>query len=147
MSALEGPLAEEGAKLRSYVFGYLRDPDDSVVRWDKMPRGLGDDYTSLDNDAPTPHSFLSLTRIQYAQMREWAAGNFIADWPRFEPTFRSNPTPTPDELDRAAAEGAVGGPFFPGIEVSWLIRVPELYSEPFRLRVPHRQKTRAEAHP
>ena len=37
-------------------------------------------------------------------------------------------------LDRAAAENAVGGPFYPGIDVSWLIRARELYAEPFRFR-------------
>src|SRR5205814_461693 len=71
-----------------------------------------------------------------ALLREWAAGNFINDWPGTEPTIAPKRNPTPDDLDRAAAENCVGGPFFPGIEVSWLIRVKELFSEPFRLRVP-----------
>lgn len=135
LSALSGPDASDGADLRRYVFQYMRDPDDSDVKWEKMPRGLGDDYTALDNGVPTAQSFLSLTRVQYALLREWASGNFVNDWTGSEPTFVAQPDPTPDDIDRAAAESAIGGPFFPGIEVSWLIRVKELYSEPFRLKV------------
>ena len=97
LSALSGPTAADGAELREYVFKFMRDPDDTEVKWDKMPRGLGDDYTALDNDAPTPRSFLSLTRIQYAMLREWASNNFVDDWPGAEPKFALNPTPTPDE--------------------------------------------------
>jgi hypothetical protein len=134
----DGEGAADAAELRQYIFGFLRDPDADIndVKWDKMPRGLGDDYTALDNDAPTARSFLSLTRIQYALMREWASGNFISDWPGSEPLPKNSPDPTPDELDRAAAENSVGGPFFPGIDVSWLIREKNLFSEPLRLKVP-----------
>jgi hypothetical protein len=31
-------------------------------------------------------------------------------------------------------ENCVGGPFFPGIEVSWTIRNPAIYLEPFRFK-------------
>lgn len=136
-STLSNP-GPEGGDLRDYVFNYLRDPDGKTVEWKKMPRGLGDDYTPLGNDSrkATPRSFLSLTRIQYAMMREWAAGNFVNDWPGAEPPVPAVTSPTPDGLDRAAAENCIGSPFFPGIEVSWLIRVAELYAEPFRLKIP-----------
>ena len=123
-------------KRRNYVFDWIRNPDSSDVEWKKMPRGLGDDYDDLDNNTPTPHSFLTLTRIQYAMLREWAAGNFLGDWHGAEPTFTTKDDPTPDDLDQAAMENCVGGPFYPGIEVSWLIRVKDLYSEPLRLNVP-----------
>ena len=33
-------------------------------------------------------------------------------------------------------ENCVGGPFFPGIEVSWLIRRPEIYAGALRLKEP-----------
>jgi hypothetical protein len=113
----------------------MRDPDGTGVRWEAMPRGLGDEYKSLDAGAPISRSFLSVTRIQYAMLREWAAGNFGDDWPGAEPALAPNPNPTPDDLDQAAAENCVGGPFYPGIEVSWLIRTSALYAEPFRLKI------------
>jgi hypothetical protein len=136
LSALSGPQAGDGEDLRKYVFTWIRDPDARDLKWDKMPRGLGDDYTALDKGEPTPQSFLALTRIQYAMLREWAAGNFFDDWPGSEPTPTAKSDPTPDDLDRAAVENCIGGPFYPGIEVSWLIRETNLYSEPFRLKVP-----------
>jgi hypothetical protein len=138
LSSLSGPNAADGEKLRKGIIPYLRNPDDSEAKWDKMPRGLGDEYTALDANpsAPPPRSFLSVTRIQYAMLREWANGNFIDDWPGSEPSFAPKPNPSPDDLDQAAVENCVGGPFYPGIEVSWLIRVKDLFSEPFRLKIP-----------
>jgi hypothetical protein len=138
LNALTGSLAKVGAELRAWILTeWIRDPDGAEADWKRMPRGLGDDYTALDEhpEAPTPQSFLSLTRVQYALLREWAASNFIDDWSGAEPQLSTKPDPTPDDLDRAATENCVGGPFFPGIEVSWLIRVKNLYAEPFRLHV------------
>jgi hypothetical protein len=136
LATVSGPQAQQAAILRQYVLDYMRDPDDTTVQWKKMPRGLGDEYAALDDDAPTPRSFLSLTRIQYSMLREWAAGNFVSDWPGTEPTAATQENPSPDDLDRAATENSVGGPFFPGIDVSWLIRTSSIFSEPFRLKLP-----------
>jgi hypothetical protein len=41
---------------------------------------------------------------------------------------------TPEGLDRAVLENCVGGPFFPGIEVSWSVRNKAIYAEPFRVK-------------
>ncbi len=139
----------EGARLRNGIMFMMRDPDDQIVKWDAMPRGLGDEYTALDAnpDSPSPRSFLSLTRIQLALLREWGAGNFIEDWPGAEPTFTPKPDPSPDDLDYAAAENCVGGPFYPGIDVSWLIRVKDLFSEPFRLKIPPQPEAEIQSPP
>jgi phage terminase large subunit-like protein len=125
--------------LRKAINVYLRNPDGQQAQWDKMPRGLGDDYTVLSNNTanPSPRSFLSLTRIQFAVLQEWANDRFIDDWPGNEPSLTPLSNPTPDDLDKAAVEYCVGGPFYPGIEVSWLIRVKDLFTEPFRLNVSH----------
>jgi hypothetical protein len=130
-------LTPEGKRLRNGIFAWIRDPDGAETIWKAMPRGLGDDYTDLymNTNAPEPRCFLSLTRIQYAMLREWAADNFISDWPGTEPVLKPNLDPTPDDLDQAAAQHSVGGPFYPGIDVSWLIRTKELYAEPFRLKI------------
>jgi hypothetical protein len=139
IKALSDPNDSHGNELRTTIFNYMRDPDSTQTQWDKMPRGLGDEaYPALDGDPAQipPRAFLSLTRIQYAMLREWKSNNFIADWPGTEPQAQLKPAPSPDDLDQAATENCVGGPFFPGIEVSWLIRVKDLYSEPFRLRIP-----------
>jgi len=141
MATLDGPNAQDAAFLRKSIFAWIRNPNSPTVQWKEMPRGLGDDYTSLDAGAPTPQSFLSLTRIQYALLEQWAAGNFTSDWPGAIPTSTPKPNPTPDDLDIAAVENCVGGPFYPGIEVSWLVRTKELFAEPFRFNFPPQPET------
>ena len=81
----------------------------------------------------------SLTSVQYARMERWAQGTFEADWVGAEPT----PLPLdqlpdsekPRALDRAALEGCVGGPFFPGIEVGRIVLEETTYDKarPFRI--------------
>ena len=144
LATLDGPQANEAKLLREYIFDFVRNPDAAEIEWKKMPRGHGDNYRDLEKFeerelnglSPAPNSLLSLTRVQYAILREWAAGSFINDWSGVEPKVATAPNPTPDQLDKAAADNSVGGPFYPGIDCSWLIRTPELYISPFRFRVP-----------
>ncbi len=80
-----------------------------------------------------------VTKTQYKRMARWAAGTFDADWAGAEPA----PVPLdqlpdaerPHALDRAALEACVGGPFFPGIEVSALMLQAKTYDQkrPFRI--------------
>ena len=110
-----------------------------------------DDY---EKDEPfKPETWLKLTGLQYELMRRWANGDFEADW-RGDPVDTITTTPgafipgtkplrdvvssyqvTPEGLDRAALEAAVGGAFYPGIEAGWVMRNPQNFSdkEPFRL--------------
>ena len=135
--APDGDLAK---RLRQTVSAWLRDPAAEDVNWKGMPRGFGDRYNDIDEDAQTAHpkSFLSLTHIQHGVLKEWAAGNFDhSDWTGVEPEVPDDiGVLTPQDIDRAALINCVGSPFYPGIEVSWLVRRPELYAEPFRLNVP-----------
>lgn len=136
LSSLKMDQLTRASELRQFIFAQIRDPGATTVNWTGMPRGFGDDYTPLGaGEPPTPASFLSVTRIQYALLTEWAKGNFVDDWSGAIPAPQSKQAPTPDDLDKAATENCVGGPFFPGIEVSWLIRVKDLFSEPFRLKL------------
>ncbi len=132
--------------IRRGVFTRMRDPNSKVVDRMSMPRGLGDDFTSLDNSesdpsvSPTSRAFLSLTRVQYALIKAWAAGSFASDWDlgdvKYAPVPEPDSNPSPQGLTIAALENCVGGPFFPGIEVSWLIREQTLYAGAFRLKEP-----------
>jgi hypothetical protein len=129
---------------RHSVFSRIRNPNAAELNRKDMPRGLGDDYTTLElfeedtvnNPPPTPHSFLSLTRVQYALLKAWHEGRFNEDWTLGVIRYAPIPAPapiTPHGLDRSALENCVGGPFYPGIEISWLIRERGLYAEAFRL--------------
>jgi hypothetical protein len=145
LATLKGTAANEAKVLREYIFDeYVRNPAATQIEWKKMPRGLGDNYRDLEQfedgelegRSPAPNALFSLTHVQYAILREWAAGNFVSDWPGAEPKVTGASEPTPEQLDKAATDNSVGGPFYPGIDCSWLIRTPQIYSSPFRLRVP-----------
>jgi hypothetical protein len=77
-------------------------------------------------------------------LEQWVAGNFKNDWPGVILTFTLKQNPTPDDLDIAATENCVGGPFYPGIEVSWLVRTKALFVEPFRFNFPSQPETPAQ---
>lgn len=134
-----GSLDPLNAQFRQKLFDKMRDPDTAgPPDSNEMPRGLGDQY--FDERDPeedpsgrtNPKRFFALTRVQYAMLERWKDGNFIpGDGP---PAISSTPLPiTPEGLDRAALENCVGGPFFPGIEVSWTARNPKIFIEPFRV--------------
>lgn len=117
------------AKRRNTIFRRLRNPNPKVVGGD-MPK-------VPDDSAPGA----ALTETQYKRMQLWAKGKFEADWPGTEPV----PTPfdklpeneRPQALDRAALASCVGGPFFPGIEASQILRDGATYDKgrPFRISV------------
>jgi hypothetical protein len=87
---------------------------------------------------------LALTATQFHRLSAWAAGDFV-------PGERQEPPRDLDELqlgdrpaalDRTALEDCLGGPFHPGIELTWPLRVPRMWRPPqeaggqlFRLRI------------
>jgi hypothetical protein len=124
--------------LRRGVLSRMRDPNANEIDWRGMPRGLGDDYDHLDDDPPAATGLLRLNRVQYALLQQWADGAFDTHgWTGAPPAIPNEAPASPNGLDQAAVENCVGGPFYPGIEVSWLVRVKDLYLEPFRLRAPN----------
>jgi L-lysine epsilon oxidase-like protein len=119
-----------------------------------MPKLIGDEELDEDSSAPRsedatldvaaprrppsrqpgPFTWLTLTGVQYAVMRQWRFALFDKGvWPRSN-NPADLPVPpsiiTPWGLDVAALENCVGGAFFPGIEVGWLIRNPAIYKAP-----------------
>jgi hypothetical protein len=87
---------------------------------------------------------LALTETQFHRLRRWAAGDFVPG-ERREPPRALDELPLaeqPPALDRAALEDCLGGPFHPGIELTWPMRVPSMWLPPaevggcrFRLRI------------
>jgi hypothetical protein len=90
---------------RNAIFKALKVPDGVTP-----PPGIsGGSMPAIDE--------LTLTPLQYARMRDfWSDTNFVSDWVG-EPVPQTG-EPSASELDRAALEACVGGPFKPGIEVS-----------------------------
>lgn len=112
------PPAVGGANPRKAVFDRLRPPLGAAAAGQNMPKLLNDTNTRG----------LAVTVTQYALLRQWSEGKFIAPSAKLPAKLA-----LPDELDRAALESAVGGAMFPGIEVGWQIRHADLFVEPFRI--------------
>ena len=120
--------AKDHEAARKRIFLRLRRPD-----------GGGGDMPKLPKLAVQEAPGASITRTRSKRMERWAQGTFDADWPGPEPA----PTPLdklpeqdrPHALDRAALEACVGGPYFPGIEVSRVVLEKTTFDakRPFRI--------------
>lgn len=104
--------------LRNRIFSRIRPPTGGGP-FQTMPRLAGD---------------ARLTKTQYQIMKSWKDGNFKNDWTG-PPSLSSEVTP--EGLDQAALENAVGAAFFPGIEAGGItinnIIKSSNYVGPFRL--------------
>ena len=96
--------------LRSTIFSRLTKPEGGRAWPETMP-----DLT----ETPGP-KFGRLTATQYQAMEKWKDGNYKNDW-GVEPIADSDITP--QGLDRAALESAVGGTLYPGIEAGGILEV------------------------
>ncbi|NRO95117.1 hypothetical protein GWC77_04065 [Paraburkholderia sp. NMBU_R16] len=76
--------------------------------------------------------FLTLTQTQYFLLGQWAAGKFSVTAPP--------PVDTVTALSRGSVGNCVGGPFCPGIEVTWSTRNPNIYNGALRIRHRHPQQ-------
>jgi hypothetical protein len=106
------------------------------MEYDKLPPYYGD---SLNFPGQDPRQWMAVLPIQYEWLRQWAAGDFEADWPGEGLSFpeRLEDLPLPEQpaaLDRATLDDCLGGPFHPGPEMTWPMRQTLLYEAPFRLR-------------
>jgi len=83
-----------------------------------------------NEDAPPIKRFAALTKVQYERFKAWKDGNFavtIPPWRKYN-SFEAVPVQyQPRLLTRAALEHTIGEPLYPGLEMYWLARLPELY--------------------
>jgi L-Lysine epsilon oxidase N-terminal/L-lysine epsilon oxidase C-terminal domain/Iron-containing redox enzyme len=92
-----------------------------------MPPLSGDGGSRREGE---PARWLTVTPRQYRRLELWADGAFMAPAPEMREGAGSEPPaapPTPADLDRAALASCVGGGFYPGIEMSRLIKNPAYY--------------------
>ena len=120
---------------------YLLTPDAGKpdYRLRGMPELCGDN--PIGNALPA--KFLTLTRTMLFLLRQWADGKFINECEEGLVAGCQDGMPpdsywygepgTPTELDRGVLSNGLGGSFCPGGEVTWIVRNPEIYSEPFRI--------------
>lgn len=87
--------------------------------------------------AKTPRQYTALTDTQLAMLKQWAAGDFEADYdPGRRPYETLDEVPLAEQgetLTRAALEFCLADAFHPGCEMTWPVRASTMYMEPFRL--------------
>ncbi len=99
--------------------------DESAIRQatpEFMPPLSGDEGDRVNG---RPETWLTLTRLQYKRFASWAKGE--ARWEE------RKELPGPALLTKNALQACAGGAFFPGIEMTVIARLPELYVGAFRL--------------
>ena len=133
---------ERAAAARRAIFERIRDPGLALDSPEAaaqanarfMPQLAGDGGEPVDGD---PRTWMRLLPGQYARLWAWAEGDFEADWdgrPVVPPSWEDIPLQErPHMLTRGALEPCVGGPFYPGIEMTYVCEDPALYAEPFVL--------------
>jgi L-lysine 6-oxidase len=98
-----------------------------------MPLNAGDNPVS----GQEIRKFLTLSPTQYFFLHQWALGIFDpGDAPADN---RGGVT----DMDRQIVGNMVGGPFSPGIETTWIVRNPLLYSRGYNIRIAHWQGSNA----
>ena len=124
-------------KARNGMFARVRDPDKPVhvdaiqLFMPQVPNELTEQH---DRE---PFDTAVFTPRQYALLRKWRDGDFDADGvPQYVPLDQLDVKLQPDALDRAALEGTVGSPYYPGIESWRIMKAADLYipGKPLRLR-------------
>lgn len=123
---------------RMNYFSYFREPNDKQNPVPNEPQSQmfkenGDDVfpmmplnsgsNSVSND--TIEKFLALDETQYYMMKQWAEGNFENN-----PNYEALPI---SYADMASVGNCVGLPMCPGIEVTWSLQNPVIYSSSYQI--------------
>jgi hypothetical protein len=125
---------------REAVLRFFREP---IPPWDtpgqrtelpppqpsRLPPFYGDGFGDYEDIAIDE---LALTQTQHHWLKQWAGGDFEPG-ERREPPARLDDLPLaerPSALDRTPLEDCLGGPFHPGIELTWPMRVPSMWRPP-----------------
>lgn len=123
-------------EFRRQIFNYFRNPNGTQIDAQAWPWMYGDEVSI---PATTPDAYMSVTPTLYRYLKQWVAGDFIADW---DPTSTapkslsdiSDPEAQAEMLTKSAMWFCLGGAFHPGCEMTWPMRHTTLYSAPFRIR-------------
>jgi L-Lysine epsilon oxidase N-terminal/L-lysine epsilon oxidase C-terminal domain len=118
-------------------FRLLGKPNSRIHNLPLMPLLAGDN--PLSNTVPS--KFLRLTDYQLFLLRQWADGKFYNEvtegWvPPVDPwrPYDNWVNQTGRDLDEGVLTNLLGGAFCPGGEVTWVIRNPSIYKDPYRLK-------------
>lgn len=141
--------SDSSKEARKKIFTFLVPPNIEAKNAQNLPNGTtlpGDHswedkpmpmlYSGVNPINPEKYVFSALTGHQYSIMLKWSEGKFDSDWngePAI-PNFDDIPlNEKPATLTRAALEACIGGPFYPGIEATYIIAQRETYESPYRI--------------
>lgn len=126
--------------LRQNIFNRFRNPAYLSKQPDALPPFYGDG-ASFNPATRDPREWMAVLDMQYTWLAQWAAGDFIVDAPTPIQSWENlSPAAQAAGLTRAALEETTAGPFHPGCEFTWPMRLPMMYVTPFRLK----RRTKAE---
>jgi len=132
IKVLSDPSPQHEAQ-RTHVFKWFRNTASDTYQPDLIPPYYGDLFGDYDKQ---PHVDLSVTATQYALLNRWAEGDFVTGIPPADTPFDElTPAQQTAALLKAPLEECLGGPFHPGIEITWPFRHLSMWTEPFRLKV------------
>ncbi|HEX8640950.1 MAG TPA: LodA/GoxA family CTQ-dependent oxidase [Allosphingosinicella sp.] len=122
---------------RRALFELFRDPmSKAKYAGPMLPQIFGDAYGESEDD---PRVELALTPTQYEHLSRWADGDFTDDWPGSipqPPAFGDlDAEQQMRHLERAPLHDCIGGPFHPGIELTWTMRLKSVWQRPYRLKI------------
>ena len=147
VAVISDPASAEGSRQRQAIFSMIRKPpqpdvdpasddrDPERIRQANMyfmPPLSGDEGTRVSG---VPSKWLSVTRLQYEHLKRWAEDDFKTGTATNEPSTEppEDLQIQPETLTRSVLDRCVGGAFYPGIEITSIVRVKELYGEAFRI--------------
>lgn len=109
--------------------------NDTVDAWSPVPwPWVYGDAMSLPTPE-TPRAFSSLSVTQLTMLEQWTAGDFESDWGKVPVYTEFDQVPLEqqgDMLTRAALEFCLADAFHPGCEMTWPVRTPSMFMEPYR---------------
>ncbi len=118
---------------RERVFEWFRDPVSTEFTPAKVPPFYGDGFGDYEKIALDD---LPITITQYNRLEQWKEGDFITGEPMITIPFdQMSPVEQINALNQAPLEDCLGGPFHPGIELTWTMRVKKMWEAPYRLKV------------
>ena len=127
--------------LRERYYHWLRQPGGDQATPTEIPPFYGDgfgDYIGI------PQDDLALTATQCRLLEQWAAGDFTTEVYVRPTDFNKLPLDQQiAALCAAPLEECLGGPFHPGIEITWPLRCAITWAKPFRPKIlPEGEATR-----
>ncbi len=129
-----GKVDDQFQEARRIIFHYFRNPNGKSVDPRLWPWYYGDDVGGTSGNA-----YFSMTGTIYYYLEQWMEGNFKQD---YDPDFQEpkcledidSPVAQARMLTKSALHFCLGGPFHPGCEITWPMRMAGMYTAPFRIR-------------